>query len=103
MADTTGAMEDPSLRARAQAHRDSQPQPFTLVGRAYNPELKQRNPDLAFPVEQLASGLEGWMLKVDISEDGTMRLDPDFYVDFGKARSHETRLPNGDPTSEIWS
>jgi methanethiol oxidase len=43
------------------------------------------------------------MLKVDISESGSMRLDPDFYVDFGKARSHEIRLPNGDPTTEIWS
>jgi methanethiol oxidase len=52
---------------------------------------------------QFYPGLEGWMLKVDISEDGSMRLDPDFYVDFGKARSHETRLPNGDPTSEIWT
>jgi selenium-binding protein 1 len=52
---------------------------------------------------QFYPGLEGWMVKVDISEDGTLRLDPDFYVDFGKARSHEIRLPNGDPTTEIWS
>jgi len=52
---------------------------------------------------QFYPGLDGWMLKVDIAADGSMRLDPDFYVDFGKARSHETRLPNGDPTSEIWS
>jgi methanethiol oxidase len=43
------------------------------------------------------------MLKVDISEDGAMRLDPDFYVDFGKGRSHEVHLPNGDPTTEIWT
>jgi selenium-binding protein 1 len=52
---------------------------------------------------QFYPGLEGWMVKVDISEAGTMRLDPDFYVDFGKARSLEIRLPNGDPTTEIWS
>ena len=30
-------------------------------------------------------------------------LDPHFYFDFGKARSHEIRLPNGDPTTEIGS
>jgi selenium-binding protein 1 len=52
---------------------------------------------------QFYPGLEGWMLKVDIAEDGSMLLDPNFYVDYGKARSHETRLPNGDPTSEIWA
>jgi selenium-binding protein 1 len=52
---------------------------------------------------QFYPGLEGWMLKVDIAADGSMRLDPDFYVDFGKVRTHEVRLPNGDPTTEIWS
>ena len=48
MADTTGAIEDPKLRAEAQAFRDSQPPPFTLVGRAYNPALKERRPEMAF-------------------------------------------------------
>jgi selenium-binding protein 1 len=52
---------------------------------------------------QFYPGLEGWMVKVDIADDGSMRLDPDFYVDFGKGRSHEVHLPNGDPTTEIWS
>jgi len=52
---------------------------------------------------QFYPGLEGWMVKVDIAADGAMRLDPDFYVDFGKARTHEVRLPSGDPTTEIWA
>jgi selenium-binding protein 1 len=52
---------------------------------------------------QFYPNLESWMVKIDIGEDGTMRLDPKFYVDFGRARSHEVRLPNGDPTSEIWA
>ena len=43
------------------------------------------------------------MLKIDVGEDGAMRLDPGFYVDFGRARAHEMRLPNGDPTTEIWA
>jgi hypothetical protein len=42
-------------------------------------------------------------VKVDICEDGTMRLGPDFSVDSGQARSLEIRLPNGDPTPEIWA
>jgi selenium-binding protein 1 len=52
---------------------------------------------------QFYPGMESWMAKIDISADGRMRLDPKFFVDFGKARAHETRLPNGDPTSEIWA
>ena len=41
------------------------------------------------------------------TEDGGMRLDPDFLVDFGKepngpARAHETRYPGGDCSSDIW-
>ena len=52
---------------------------------------------------QFYPGLESWLLKIDVGEDGAMRLDPHFYVDFGKARAHEMRLPSGDPTTEIWA
>jgi 3-oxoadipate enol-lactonase len=48
MADTTGGIEDATLRERLQAYRESQPQPFTLQGRAYRPALRDENPDLAF-------------------------------------------------------
>lgn len=51
---------------------------------------------------QFYPGLESWMVKIDIGEAGSMRLDPKFYVDFAPARGHEMRLPNGDPTTEIW-
>jgi methanethiol oxidase len=51
--------------------------------------------------------LRSWLLKVDIGEDGSMEVDPDFFVDFhdrpgGPARAHEVRLPGGDSTSEIF-
>ncbi len=52
---------------------------------------------------QFYPGMESWMVKVDIDAEGSMRLDPDFYVDFGRARGHEMRLPAGDPTTEIWA
>jgi selenium-binding protein 1 len=40
-------------------------------------------------------------------ENGGMRMDPDFYVDFGlepagPARAHEIHYPGGDCTSDIW-
>jgi selenium-binding protein 1 len=51
--------------------------------------------------------LRSWLLKVDIGEDGTMEVDPDFFVDFydrpgGPARAHEVRLQGGDCTTEIF-
>jgi 3-oxoadipate enol-lactonase len=48
MADTTGTMTDPGLVAKRKAFTDSQPQPFTLTGRAYNPDLAKTRPDMAF-------------------------------------------------------
>ncbi len=48
MADTTGTMSDPGLVERRKAFTDSQPQPFTLIGRAYNPDLANRKPEMAF-------------------------------------------------------
>jgi methanethiol oxidase len=46
-------------------------------------------------------------LKIDIGEDGSMVVDPDFFVDFhdrpdGPARAHEVRLQGGDSTSEVF-
>jgi selenium-binding protein 1 len=52
---------------------------------------------------QFYPGMKSWMLKIDCDPNGGMTLDPEFYVDFGTARGHEMRLPNGDPTTEIFS
>ena len=52
---------------------------------------------------QFYPNLESWMLKIDCHPQGGMTLDPDFYVEFGPARSHEIRLPGGDPTTEIFA
>ncbi len=52
-----------------------------------------------------------YMLKIDCdSENGGMKLDESFLVDFGKVelaggysyRAHEMRYPGGDCTSDIW-
>lgn len=49
-----------------------------------------------------------YLLQVDCDTDkGGLRLNEDFFVDFGKeptgpARAHEMRFPNGDSTSDIW-
>jgi selenium-binding protein 1 len=51
--------------------------------------------------------LRSWMLRINCGADGGMEVDPDFSVDFhdrpgGPARAHETRLPAGDCTTEIF-
>ena len=56
---------------------------------------------------QFYPGLESWLTKIDIGEDGTMTVDPEFVVDFhalpsGPARAHEVRLQGGDCTTEIF-
>lgn len=49
-----------------------------------------------------------YLLKVDCdTENGGLRVDEDFFVDFGAepdgpARAHEMRYPGGDVTSDIW-
>ena len=48
MADTTGTMTDPKLDDLRRRFRESQPQPFTLQGRAYSPRLRETRPHLAF-------------------------------------------------------
>ena len=50
----------------------------------------------------------GVLLKINCdTENGGMKIDEKFLVDFGKepngpARCHETRYPGGDCTSDIW-
>jgi selenium-binding protein 1 len=56
---------------------------------------------------QFYPGLQSYLLKVDIGEDGSMAVDPKFFVDFhdrpdGPARAHEMRLQGGDSTTEIF-
>ncbi len=49
-----------------------------------------------------------YLLQIDCdTERGGLKINPDFYVDFGRepagpARAHEMRYPGGDCTSDIW-
>ncbi|CAJ0601264.1 unnamed protein product [Cylicocyclus nassatus] len=54
---------------------------------------------------QLSSG--GEMLRIDIDENGVMKLNGNFLFDFGAIEGgpylgHEMRYPGGDCTSDIW-
>ncbi|HEY7060538.1 MAG TPA: selenium-binding family protein [Chloroflexota bacterium] len=45
-------------------------------------------------------GIRGWAVKLDVEPAGGMRLDPDFFVDFGAERPHQIRLQGGDASSD---
>jgi selenium-binding protein 1 len=47
-------------------------------------------------------GVRGWMIKADTQPDGGMRLDPQFFVDFGDLRAHQVRLEGGDASSDSY-
>jgi selenium-binding protein 1 len=46
-------------------------------------------------------GLDSWMVKVDVNEDG-MTLDPKFFLEFGDLRGHQVRLEGGDASSDSY-
>jgi selenium-binding protein 1 len=47
-------------------------------------------------------GIDGWMVKLDIAQDGGMQLDSKLLVDFGQLRSHQVRLQGGDASSDFY-
>ena len=61
--------------------------------------------DNQFYPELAKSG--SYLLQIDCNTDGGLKINENFYVDFGKepagpSRAHEMRYPGGDCTSDIW-
>jgi selenium-binding protein 1 len=48
------------------------------------------------------AGIGGWMTKVDAAEDGSMAVDPDFFLPFTGERPHQVRLEGGDASSDSY-
>ncbi|MDP8901303.1 MAG: selenium-binding family protein, partial [Actinomycetota bacterium] len=47
-------------------------------------------------------GLRGWVVKLDVADDGGMTLDPNFFVPFEGERPHQIRLQGGDSSSDSY-
>jgi selenium-binding protein 1 len=54
----------------------------------------------AWDAQFYPDGIRGWMVKLDTEPNGGMRLDPEFFVDFGAERPHQVRLQGGDSSSD---
>ena len=46
-------------------------------------------------------GIDGWLVKLDAGEDGSLTLDPDVFVEFSGERPHQVRLGGGDASSGL--
>ena len=47
-------------------------------------------------------GIDGWLVKLDAGEDGSLTLDPDVFVEFSGERPHQVRLGGGDASSDSY-
>jgi selenium-binding protein 1 len=56
----------------------------------------------AWDAQFYPEGIDGWMVKLDAPEDGSLVLDPDVFVQFGDQRPHQVRLQGGDASSDSY-
>jgi selenium-binding protein 1 len=47
-------------------------------------------------------GIDGWFVKLDAGEDGTLAFDPDVFLPFSGERPHQVRLQGGDASSDSY-
>ena len=47
-------------------------------------------------------GIDGWLVRLDAGEDGSLTLDPDVFVEYSGERPHQVRLGGGDASSDSY-
>jgi selenium-binding protein 1 len=47
-------------------------------------------------------GIRSWMVKANTDPGGSIRLDSDFFLEFGELRSHQVHLEGGDASSDSY-
>jgi methanethiol oxidase len=47
-------------------------------------------------------GLKSWLVKLDAKPEGGISIDPNFFLEFEKLRSHQVRLEGGDASSDSY-
>jgi len=48
------------------------------------------------------AGIGGWMTKLDVTDDGGLEVDRDFFLPFTGERPHQVRLEGGDASSDSY-
>jgi len=47
-------------------------------------------------------GIRGWMVKLDVANNGGIQFDSKLFVEFGELRPHQVRLQGGDASSDFY-
>jgi methanethiol oxidase len=47
-------------------------------------------------------GIRGWMVKLDVAQDGGIQLDRSLFTEFGDLRPHQVKLQGGDASSDFY-
>jgi selenium-binding protein 1 len=47
-------------------------------------------------------GVKGWMVKLDVGDNGGIAFDKRFFVEFGERLPHQVRLEGGDASSDSY-
>ena len=56
----------------------------------------------AWDAQFYPAGIDGWLVKIDAADDGSMTLDPDVFVEYSGERPHQVRLGGGDASSDSY-
>ena len=56
----------------------------------------------AWDAQFYPAGIGGWMTKLDAHEDGSLSVDPDFFLPYEGERPHQVRLDGGDASSDSY-
>jgi selenium-binding protein 1 len=56
----------------------------------------------AWDVQFYPEGIDGWFVKLDAGDDGSLTVDPDVFVPFSGERPHQVRLSGGDASSDSY-
>ena len=48
------------------------------------------------------NGIDGWFVKLDANDDGSLTVDPDVFVPYSGERPHQVRLSGGDASSDSY-
>ena len=58
--------------------------------------------DLKSAFSTSTNGIDGWFVKLDANDDGSLTVDPDVFVPFSGERPHQVRLSGGDASSDSY-
>jgi selenium-binding protein 1 len=66
------------------------------------PHLPTNSLYAAWDKQFYSEGINGWLVKLDAGEDGSLNLDPNVFVEFSGERPHQVRLGGGDASSDSY-